>query len=449
MRGLVWFRNDLRVRDNAALHAALAEADELVCLFCMDDRWQRPNRFGARSLGIYRMRFLRESLAALDHELAGLGLRLHVVSGKPAEQVAAAVDLHGIDTVYHARSCGAFEREDARRVRDARPQVRFLAFDSETLFTREQVAALPDRFPGTFSAFRRQVGDWPVPAVTGPVRAAATAPEHGSDKLLRAHDLPPVEIEFGGGEWRGLRHLQAYFAGEGALHYRETRNALDDEAASTRFSPWLANGCLSPRQVLTALRRFEAVHGANDSTCWIWFELLWREFFHWHAHAHGDRLYAFAGTARVRPQTTFYPHRFRAWRDGRTPWPLVNACMRRLNSTGYLSNRGRQIAASCLVNELQLDWRCGAAWFEQQLIDYDVASNWGNWQYIAGVGADPRGGRHFDIGKQTRDFDPEGAFIARWTADTDPDVPMDVVDAADWPLTAPAHSGTNTSGGFR
>ena len=106
--------------------------------------------------------------------------------------------------------------------------------------------------------------------------------------------------------------------------------------------------------------------------------------------------------------------------------------MRQLNETGYMSNRGRQIAASALINELGLDWRCGAAYFEQQLIDYDPASNWGNWQYIAGVGADPRGGRHFSIEKQTALYDPRGEYIARWRGELGRSY-GDAVDQVDWP----------------
>ena len=110
--------------------------------------------------------------------------------------------------------------------------------------------------------------------------------------------------------------------------------------------------------------------------------------------------------------------------------------MKQLNETGYMSNRGRQIVASYFIYELNLDWRFGAAYFEQQLLDYDVAANWGNWQYIAGVGADPRGGRQFNIEKQTRQYDPEGEFIRRWQGDIDI-IPLDSVDAADWPIMPP------------
>jgi deoxyribodipyrimidine photo-lyase len=107
--------------------------------------------------------------------------------------------------------------------------------------------------------------------------------------------------------------------------------------------------------------------------------------------------------------------------------------MRELNETGYMSNRGRQITASCLVNELGVDWRYGAAYFQQQLIDYDVACNWGNWQYIAGVGVDPKGGRHFDIEKQTAMYDPEGEFINKWTDGGDI-ISTDHTNIDDWPL---------------
>ncbi|GAD00708.1 cryptochrome [Agarivorans albus MKT 106] len=107
--------------------------------------------------------------------------------------------------------------------------------------------------------------------------------------------------------------------------------------------------------------------------------------------------------------------------------------MHQLNSSGWMSNRGRQIVASCLVNELQVDWRYGAAYFEQGLIDYDVASNWGNWQYIAGVGADPRGGRHFDIDKQSKMFDPNKQFIKRWQGELG-SLPSDHTNMVDWPV---------------
>jgi deoxyribodipyrimidine photo-lyase len=108
--------------------------------------------------------------------------------------------------------------------------------------------------------------------------------------------------------------------------------------------------------------------------------------------------------------------------------------MSQLNAEGYMSNRGRQIVASCLVNELSLDWRFGAAYFAQKLIDYDFASNWGNWQYIAGVGTDPRGGRHFNLSKQRAVYDPNFTFINSWQGERC-DQYLDSADIVDWPIT--------------
>ena len=128
------------------------------------------------------------------------------------------------------------------------------------------------------------------------------------------------------------------------------------------------------------------------------------------------------------------PNRFAAWCQGTTPYPLVNAIMKELNATGFITNRSRQIVASCLVNELGLDWRYGAAYFEQQLIDHDVAANWGNWQYIAGVGVDPRGGRHFNIEKQTQQFDPKSIYTKKWGGNQSPDAQLDHLNEVDWPI---------------
>jgi deoxyribodipyrimidine photo-lyase len=136
------------------------------------------------------------------------------------------------------------------------------------------------------------------------------------------------------------------------------------------------------------------------------------------------------------PLTSFYAERFQKWCKGNTPFPLVNASMNQLSRTGYISNRARQIVASCLVNELDLDWRYGAAYFEQQLLDYDVAVNWGNWQYLAGVGADPRGQRHFNLEKQAQLFDPAGDYVKQWQGQKTLSC-LDSLDAADWPLYLP------------
>jgi deoxyribodipyrimidine photo-lyase len=239
-------------------------------------------------------------------------------------------------------------------------------------------------------------------------------------------------VMFIGGEYEARQHIKRYFLSSAPSTYKETRNELDGWSASTKFSPYLSIGNISPNSIWHKVTNYEDGKQKNDSTYWIKFELLWREYFHWLAYKQKNSLYRFNGQGAKAPLTCFLPERFNKWKEGNTLFPIVNACMKQLNATGFMSNRGRQIVASCLVNELGCDWRFGAAYFQQQLIDHDVASNWGNWQYIAGVGANPRGVSHFNIEKQTQLYDPEKRFITKWQGDVfEPQ--LDSVDMVDWP----------------
>ena len=159
---------------------------------------------------------------------------------------------------------------------------------------------------------------------------------------------------------------------------------------------------------------YEAREGANESTYWLRFELLWREYFRWYSRASDWTLFRHRGPNDQEPSGDQNKTRFEAWKTGHTSCDIVDAAMRELNETGWMSNRGRQLVASHLIYELNLDWRLGAAYFESQLVDFDVASNWGNWAYIAGVGADPRGGRIFNLNDQADRYDPDYSYRSRW-----------------------------------
>ena len=165
--------------------------------------------------------------------------------------------------------------------------------------------------------------------------------------------------------------------------------------------------------VWAALHAYEQQHGANDGTYWLWFELLWRDNFRFLHLQHGRQLYAARGLSSL-PRPKHFPKDFQRGCDGNTGEPIVDAGMRELASTGYTSNRMRQIVASYLVHDLSCDWRAGAAWFESQLIDFDIYSNQGNWLYISGRGTDPRAGRRFNPIKQTQDHDPQGRYRKVW-----------------------------------
>ncbi|TDV49272.1 DASH family cryptochrome [Pseudomonas graminis] len=232
--------------------------------------------------------------------------------------------------------------------------------------------------------------------------------------LLDSRSAFPYQNQaYHGGEQTAIEHLQQYFRRGLANSYKATRNNLSAVDDSTKFSPWLARGSLSAPQIDQALKAFEAEYGANDSTYWIYFELLWRDYFRLLHLKYGRLLYRASGL-KGGSEPGHNPQGFARWCRGETGEALIDAGMRELAATGYLSNRMRQIVASYLIFDLKGDWRAGAAWFEAQLVDYDVYSNQGNWLYIAGYGTDPRGGRRFNTTKQADEHDADGAYRRLW-----------------------------------
>jgi deoxyribodipyrimidine photo-lyase len=303
--------------------------------------------------------------------------------------------------------------------------VTMLAANSNYLYSTKDLPFALENMPDTFSPFRRKVEKY----------CEVDLPHHQAISLdlatldtqsLEVYELGSVHLagevffegeqaQYKGGESAALARIEDYFFDSDRIaEYKETRNGLDGWGFSSRLSAFLAHGCVSPRYVVKKIKDYENQKVANDSTYWLFFELLWREFFHLQHLKHGSRFFASGGVQQKQPSHQHSKERFDNWCKGDTGYKIVDACMKQLNATGFMSNRGRQLVASCFVHELNLDWRYGAAYFEQQLIDFDVASNWGNWQYLAGVGADPRGHRQFNLEKQTDIYDPKHKFIDKW-----------------------------------
>lgn len=439
--GLVWLQDDLRLDDNPLIHRAADECEQLLFVYCVNPKWFQHNRYGLITVGAHRWRFLLESLTELRKQLQAIGQELIVSYQSPLHTLAELFGQFPIDALYSSEHAGQYERTYQRLLQQRYPLIKHQQVNNNTLFNSNQLPFSLAELPDSFSKFRRKLEQQDLrQAIATPLAMPRQLPPPPNfvGALLEHHaaGLPaittPHHADFNGGELAAQQHLNSYFASAAASTYKTTRNALDEWSASTKFSAWLANGSLSARRIHAQLCAYEAQQGASESSYWIFFELLWREYFHWYARHHQQRLFKFTGIQDKRPQTSFYSSRWQQWCSGTTAYPIVNACMNQLNATGYMSNRGRQLVASCFVHELELDWRYGAAFFEQQLIDYDVASNWGNWQYLAGVGADPRGHRRFDLTKQTQQYDPKGEFIERWQGDIA--AQPEWIDAADWPI---------------
>ena len=430
MAELYLFRTDLRLADNPGL-LAHAQADSLLCVYCWPSS---PPWCNLTGVGAQRERFLQESLQALHEELRALGQGLLVLKTDPRIAVVQLVQQFAITRVGTSATPGYYEEQQLRSIME-RLEVPLEIYAGNTLFEERQLPGELKSLPRQFTPFKKQLE---VVTVSAPLPAPRQLPRPPKSVRFRAQPvsnaLPHPTFPVRGGSDEGQRRLRHWMVERrGVVDYKQTRNYLDGLDGSSVLSPWLATGALSVRQVAQQLFAFEEEDLSNDSTRWLFQELLWREFFYWRAMADGAHLFRPAGILGKKQLRTFEARDFARWCQGDTDCPLVNALMHQLVASGWMTNRGRQIAASYLVNEFNHDWRYGAAFFEKYLIDYDVGSNYGNWQYIAGVGTDPRGGRHFNQNRQAQLYDPHGLFTAKWNGDQ-PKQPRYINDAADWPL---------------
>ncbi|QIA65201.1 DASH family cryptochrome [Vibrio astriarenae] len=416
--GIFCFTRNLRLHDNTLLTRATSECEQIAFIYIKPEVSNFHRHFSPHvNQGQASLSFEVQSVKNLRVNLGDQGQVLLGYQGKRSIVLNTLLELNPeITDVYFADGSDWELRQLKEYLRNKHASLDIHAKCNNQLFEYNEFPFDLSELPKTFTSFRKKAEDLPVLLPLNEASLNAIARFDLNDQGLTAwdEDVANIEFQFLGGESEGHEHLASYFNTPRALSYKETRNHFDDWTHSTAFSLWLAWGCITPRQILTQLRQYEHRHGSNDSTYWIYFELLWREYFRLYALKHGRKLFAFKGITDKRPLTTFYTQPYRSWCEGNTGFPVVDACMKQLNQTGMMSNRGRQLVASCFVHELGLDWRFGAAYFEAMLIDYDVSSNWGNWQYLAGVGADPRGHRKFDLDKQQQWYDPKGKFISRW-----------------------------------
>jgi deoxyribodipyrimidine photo-lyase len=285
-------------------------------------------------------------------------------------------------------------------------------FWNQSLLHPEDYPFLMNGLPGRFTDARIRI------ELSSKVRPLLPSPlPQNKPDLPRASRLPSVSVSpiIQGGEHFGLTHLNHYFFETKAIStYKFTRNNMLKFLDSSKLSPYLATGALSPRMIYWELKRYEQTVEKNVSTYWLWFELLWRDYFYFLHIKEGDRFFSLSGSSSqtaLWEKNATYVH---AILHAKTGYPLVDANLIELYQTGWMSNRGRQNVASFISKSLHLDWRWGAALFEHYLLDYDVSSNYGNWQYIAGVGADPRDNRLFNVSLQLKKYDSKGTYIKHW-----------------------------------
>lgn len=425
-RVLIWYRNDLRLHDHLPLHQALSNQVSIIPLYCFDPRQFGTTCFGFPKTGAFRAQFLRESLADLRRSLRSRGSDLVIRLGLPEVVIPQLAQELGVTAVYCHQEVTAEEVAVQRALHGALAGlgISLECFWGATLYHPADLPFALEHLPELFTHFRKAVEQQTTvrPPLPAPVMLPPLPPlERGHLPDLAELGLEPLApdpraaICFQGGETAGLARLKEYFWQEDCLKtYKQTRNGMLRTNDSSKFSPWLALGCLSLRYIYEQVQAYERDRVQNESTYWLVFELLWRDYFRWIAAKHGNHLFRPSGLQGLAIDWPQDWERFTLWQQGKTGFPLVDANMRELAATGFMSNRGRQNVASFLTKNLGIDWRMGAEWFESILIDYDVCSNWGNWNYTAGVGNDARGFRYFNILKQAQDYDPSGAYVKHW-----------------------------------
>uniref|UniRef100_UPI004047B261 DASH family cryptochrome n=1 Tax=Roseivirga sp. TaxID=1964215 RepID=UPI004047B261 len=419
-RGLYWFRNDLRINDNEGFVKAVSENDEVLPIFILDDQWFSKDQFGIEKMGVMRLKFLLESLADLKVQLQKIGSDLRILKG---DSVGILIK------TFRAFDCSCLYGQKASSFNETQEELNLssqLTTDfiwGETLYHLDDLPMDIKELPDVFTQFRNPVEKkskirLPIesPTATKTPEGFGTAlPSLAALGLNDPDTDSRAPLDFKGGSAAGHERVQYYLWDKELLSdYKNTRNGLLGSDFSSHFSPWLANGSISAREIYWEIVKYEKYVTKNSSTYWLIFELLWRDYFHFVALKNGKKIFLRTGITGEDKMEWKSDNHFGLWANGKTKEPFIDANMHELNATGFMSNRGRQIVASYLIHQMKIDWRMGAAYFEKMLIDYDPCSNYGNWAYIAGVGTDPRGGREFNIAKQKETYDSKGEYQAYW-----------------------------------
>ncbi len=427
---IFWFRNDLRLHDNEALLEA-TKAGNTIPVYIFDERQFKETHLGFKRTGAFRAKFLIESVENLRENLRKIGSDLVVRVGKPEEILAKMAAEWQAAAVYASKEVTqeetTIEAKLSKRIKPLNIEIELIW--TATLYHARDLPFQINFIPNVFTEFRKKV------ELSAKIRATFDAPTSISaiSQSIEIGEIPTLKslgfeelkqdsrsvLDFKGGETEALNRLNDYIWEKDLLKtYKETRNQLIGGDYSSKISAWLSLGCISPRTIYEEIKKYEAKVIKNDSTYWLIFELIWRDYFHFVALKFGTRIFKNSGIKNdlmhewKKNKTTFSN-----WVNGKTGVPFVDANMKELQLTGFMSNRGRQNVASYLINDLGIDWTWGASYFESQLVDYDVCSNWCNWNYIAGVGNDPREDRYFNISTQAEKYDKNSEYVNLWLSE--------------------------------
>lgn len=419
---LVWFRNDLRLHDNEMLVEAIAKSDAILPVYILDHRSFGETKYGSLKTGNIRAQFILESVLGLRNALKQIGGNLLIAEGKPEDIIPQLVLEYEITEVYHHREVAREETHISTLVENAlwKLRVNLKHFIGHTLYNKEDLPFPIKDIPDAFNQFKKKIerDSMIKPCFAAPDRInVAEVIDWGTLPALEDLNLLPqqkdqrADFEFKGGEAEGLVHLQKVIL---AMQQAATTKNL---ILASKLSAWLAIGSLSPRKVYWEIKKMESVPNTKAMFNHILLGLLWRDYFRFMFKKYGNTFFSpdgFGSQGLVDVENE--QENFNKWRNAQTGFAVVDAVMTELNQTGFISNIARQTAALYLINNLEVSWVLGAAYFEEKLIDYNPASNWGNWANVAGVGNDQKSKSVFDLDKNIKNLDPKGNYSITWAS---------------------------------
>lgn len=426
--GLIWFRNNLRTKDNASLEKAVENCNKIIAVYCFDPKLFKIEKFGFQKTAKFRAQFLIETITDLKENLANLNVTLLTYFESPENKIHEICDAFSIDAIYTQKEWTKEEIITNNLIKDTLSEtIDFIEDYDQFLYHPETVSKNFNNIPDVFTQFRKKLEKYiTIQEEVSISKLPVSNTIENNTKIPTLLELgfndfevqPNTAFPFLGGENEALKRLNYYlFESKKVGFYKKTRNGLIGIDYSTKFSPWLANGSLSAKSIYWEIKRYEAEFGANDSTYWVIFELIWRDYFKYISLKYDSKIFKIGGILDKEYHWNTDSEIIETWINGETKDDFVNANMIELKETGWMSNRGRQNVASYFSKELLLDWRIGAAYFESMLIDYDVHSNYGNWMYVAGVGNDPRD-RKFNTQLQAERYDANHKFRKIWLEKT-------------------------------
>ena len=422
INSLVWFRNNMRVEDNSSLTKAINNSENVIGFINIDPKNFLSTKYGFKKTEKYRVKFLLETISDLKSQLDKLNISLIITHKDFGQSINEIINQFEVTSIYTQTE---WTRDELKEESFIPEEINLIKDFDQFLFSPNDVRSLYDNIPRGFSNFRKKCEKYLS------VNDTLSIPKslNSDNKISIDYPIPSLSdlgfkdfevhkdsvFRFKGGETNAKNRIRNYFfETRNVSKYKLTRNGLIGEDYSSKFSPWLANGSVSVKYIFKLLKEYEKEVEKNNSTYWLYFELIWRDFFKYVSMQHKDKFFNKDGIYGEDKEWSDDQDILLNWINGKTNEPFVNANMIELSQTGFMSNRGRQNVSNYLTKELKIDWRIGAEYFESMLIDYDVHSNYGNWLYNAGIGNDSMPFRKFNPKLQSERYDPDKLYEKIW-----------------------------------